>query len=236
MITISDGVEPELLSAARVSANFLRILGVKPVLGRSFLPEEDRPGGPHVAMISTELWQRRFHSDPSIPGKTATLAAVPYTIVGVLPAGFEFPFPAMDIWVTRPAEWSSVPLKSRSLSPILSVFGRLKPGVSLEQASAGLAVINRRYAIAHPGMLDSKPNSTERVTLLKDRLVRNVWSTLWMLFGAVAFVLMIACANVAGLLLARAASRSREFALRTALGAARGRLIGQLLVESVVLA
>jgi putative ABC transport system permease protein len=235
-VTLSGTDGPEALKGARVSANFLRILGVEPVLGRSFLAEEDRPGGPPVAMISAELWRRRFGANPLIAGRTSTLAAIPHTIIGVLPAGFQFPFSDVDIWVTRPSEWSIIPVQARHLSPIVSVFGRLKPNVDVAQASAELAVIHGQYVIAHPGMLDAKPNSVERVSPLKDRLVANVRSMLWMLFGAVGFVLLIACCNVAGLLLARATSRSREFAVRAALGAARGRLMGQMLAESVLLA
>jgi putative ABC transport system permease protein len=235
-IAFSGGTGPELLRGARVSANFLRTLGVEPMLGRSFTSEEDAPGGHNVTMISSELWRNRFGGDPMIAGRTVTLDSTPYTIIGVLPAGFQFPFPGLDMWVTRPSEWSVIPPQGRRLSPILSVFGRLKPQVDVEQASAELAVLNRQYATAHPGMLDSKPNSIERVRPLKDELVANVRSLLWMLFGAVGFVLLIACANVASLLLTRATSRSREFAVRAALGAGRGRLIGQLLAESILLA
>ncbi|HXW22006.1 MAG TPA: ABC transporter permease, partial [Rhodomicrobium sp.] len=235
-ITLAGRGEPEVLAGVRISASFLRILGVEPVLGRGFLPQEDSAAGAPVAMISFELWQRRFGGDLQIVGKTATLASTPYTIIGVLPPHFHFLFSNVDIWMTAPQETPSIPPRSRALSPYLSVFGRLKPGVSLEQANAEMTVIRRQYALAHPAMLDAKPKTPEDVTPMKDDLVRNVRSMLWLLFGAVGFVLLIACGNLASLLLARASVRSREFAVRSALGAARARLIGQLLVESLVLA
>ncbi|MGA2077561.1 MAG: ABC transporter permease [Terriglobia bacterium] len=235
-ITLAGVGEPEVLAGVRISASFLRILGVEPLLGRGFLPQEDSAGGAPVAMISFELWQRRFAGDPQIIGKTATLATTPYTIIGVLPPHLHFLFSNVDIWMTAPQETPLFPPRSRALSPYLSVFGRLKPGVSFEQANAEMTVIRRQYAQAHPAMLDAKPKTPVEVTPMKDDLVRNVRSMLWLLFGAVGFVLLIACGNLASLLLARASVRSREFAIRSALGAARVRLIRQLLVESLVLA
>lgn len=235
-MALSGAGEPEALSAARVSANFLSILGINPLLGRSFLPEEDKPGGPAVAMISAELWQRRFHEDLTFVGKTAVLAGRAYTIIGVLPPRFQFPFPRMDVWVTQPSELSVIPPQGRPLSPILSVFGRLRPHRSLQQATAQLAVLNQQYRAVHPEMLDVTPKEPDRVRPLKEILVEDVRSKLWMLSGAVGFVLLIVCANIAGLLLARATSRSREFAVRAAIGAGRGRMIGQLLAESILLA
>lgn len=234
-LTLVAGSAPEVLTASRVSAGFLKILGVNPLLGRGFVTEEDSPGGPPAAIISAEVWQRRFGGDSHIIGKIINLDAVSYTIIGVLPARFQFPFAGLDIWLTKPSEWPPIPPKSRPLSPFLTVFGRLNPGLSLDQANAELAVVQHQYATAHPAMLDAKPKSPVRVMPLRDKLVIGVRSLLWMLFGAVAFVLLIACANVASLLLARASARSREFAIRSALGAARHRLIAQLLVESVLL-
>lgn len=233
-VTLSGRAEPEVLRSVRISAAFLRILGVEPVLGRGFRAEEDAAGGAPVAMISYELWQRRFGGDPQIAGRTATLAATPYTIIGVIPARFQFPFAGLDIWMTAPFDAPTSSPKSRALSPISVIFGRLKPGVSFRAAGAEMKVIHAQYVAAHPTMLDAKKRP-ELITPMRDNLVAEVRSLLWMLFGAVSCVLVIACANVAGLLLARASSRSREFAVRAAIGAPRARLIGQMLVESVLL-
>jgi putative ABC transport system permease protein len=228
-VALTGAFTPEVIKQARVSANFLSILGVEPLIGRSFTAEEDSPGGPPVVIISSNLWQRRFGGDPQIVGRTIDVAGFAHTVVGIMPADFKFPFPEADVWFPQPAK------DINQFSPLLVVFGRLAPGVTLAQASAELQVINAQYAAAHPGMMDTKPNKPARVAPLKDSLVANVRGILWMLFGAVTFVLLIACANVAGLLLARATSRTREFAIRAALGASRGRVIAQVLIESTTL-
>lgn len=233
---LGAGSEFEQITVARVSANFLRVLGVRPLMGRDFRDEEDTPGGDPVAIISAELWATRFASDANVIGKTAVLDSQPCTIVGVIPSGFEFPFAGVDVWLPRPGEWKEVRTQDWDRTASLTGFARLRPSVSVEQAAAELAVLNGQYVAANGAFPDAKAGARMRVERLADAAVTPVRAMLWILFGAVGFVLLIACANLASLMLARATSRSREFAIRSALGAGRGRLMTQSLTESILLA
>jgi len=233
---LSGAGEPDALKGARVSANFLEVLGVAPIVGRSFSIDEDTPGGALVAMISASLWKNRFGADPQISGRPISLDAKPYTIIGVLPDGFDFPFAGVDVWVTKPTEMLALPAKFWPFITTQILFARTQPGITFDQAKAEMEVMNQQYMRANPKWTDAKPGTVVKVQLLRDRLVAKVRTMLWLLFGAVSCVLLIACANLGGLLLARASARTREFTVRAALGAGRGRLMRQLLTESMLLA
>jgi predicted permease len=231
------GVEqPEQLQAARVSANFLQTLGVHPVLGRDFLPEEDREGAKPVVMLSYGLWQRRFGGNPDVIGTSLALDSQAHTIVGILPPGLDQPAPGLDLLATNLAAFSVFTREQIRLGAgYISVIARLRPGVSGQQAQAEMDVLNRQYLRHNAGMVDADPDARLVGSPLREILVENVKPALLVLCAAIGAVLLIACANVASLLLARATSRRKEFAVRAALGAGRADLIRQLLAESLVL-
>ena len=227
---LTSGDQPETVLGLRVSSGIFPMLGVPALYGRTFTANEDRTGTEHVAVISYGLWQRRFGADRSIVGHTVSLDGEPFTILGVMPPTFQFaPF-----WATHAEIWVPLGLAARASNrgaESLRVFARLRAGVTLEQARSDVAAVTTRLEREYPGT-----NKNVTVQTLKHKVVGDIETPLLVLLGAVAFVLLIACANVAHMLLSRSAARQKELAIRTALGATRLRLIAQLLAESVMLA
>ncbi|HEY7789957.1 MAG TPA: ABC transporter permease [Vicinamibacterales bacterium] len=235
-VTRSGSGLPQRLQSLAVSANFFTLLGVQAALGRTFLPSDARAGAPREALLSDAAWRQWFDADSSAVGRTITLDDQPYTIVGIMPAGFAFEGPA-DLWTLAPHDipgaFPSQDITAVRDARFFYVLGRLNPGVTLAQAGAELRAISNQLALAYPA---TNAGQVANIIPLRTAQTGDVRPALLVLFGAVIFLLLVACANVANLLLVRAADRRREIAIRLALGAGTGDLVRQFLTESLMLA
>jgi putative ABC transport system permease protein len=229
-VNFTGSGEPERLTAAAVTGNYFQALGVNAALGRTFFLENEKPGSDQVAVLSYAFWQKRFGGDPAVINKTVTLDGKTFAVLGVMPRDFSLPQSA-ELWV--PINFDISPGMKRRQSHFLRPIGKLKAGVTLAQAQADTDAVARRLEEQYP---ETNSGWNLRLVSLREQLVGRTRPTLFILFGAVGFVLLIACANVANLLLVRAAGRHKEIALRTALGAGRFRIVRQMITESVLLA